>query len=362
MPPANDHDNLGLMTSEYTHLFILAGGSGERFWPWSRSNKPKHLLKLFSAKTLLEETAERCQLALPHATLHIQTNISQIETIRQEAPAVAHLSILAEPAKRDTAPACALATALARSIHGEKAVVILTPADARIVDTLAFSNDIKMINQAAANQDAILTIGIPPTHPATGYGYLRLGAQISKHLTHVDKFVEKPDLATAQKFITEGGYLWNAGIFAWRAEVFIKEAHRQQPLLAKFIENFPSDNLESYINENFCSLPKISVDYAICENANNVLCVPATFDWDDVGTWTALRTHLAHDPQGNILLGEATALECTNTIIAGGQRHIAACGLENFIIADTSDALLVCPATHTHLLKELVSRIPPNLR
>lgn len=340
----------------------MAGGSGERFWPWSRTQKPKHLLRLFSNRTLLEETVLRCRLALPNAPLLILSNQLQTEAIRREAPELNQIPIVSEPVKRDTAPAAALATALARQKDGDSAIAVLTPADARITNTQAFSKDMCDLVEAAAQQSAIVTLGIPPKSPATGFGYLKLGERRHGRAVELKKFVEKPDAATAVKFLNEGSYLWNAGIFAWQAGAFLAEARRQQPLLAEFIENFPAENQESYINENFPRLPKISVDYAICENATTVLCVPATFDWDDVGSWPALKSHRASDANGNTIIGECVLLDCQNNVVVGGERLISACGLRDIVIADTPDALLVCPLDQIHRLKEIVSLVPDHLK
>ena len=349
-------------------LFIMAGGSGERFWPLSRKAKPKHLLKLVSPKTLLEETVLRLKpLASRPSNLLSLTNHEQVRGILKALPRFPKSSLIPEPAKRDTAPAAALATALALRSHPE-AVLALLPADAVIGKAPIFRAQLAAAARAATVSPSFVTLGIRPSYPATGFGYLHLGKKILSQVKggpflQVKRFVEKPSLAKAKSYFQSEQYAWNAGIFLWKASTFLAEAQRQQPALARFIEKFPKcGSYASYLKREFPKLPKISVDYAIMEGAKSVLAIPAAFPWDDVGSWTALPAHLPTDQKGNTFAGPITALDSKNTLaLACGGRSIALLGTENLVVVDTPDALLVCPKDRVQDVKKLMGRLPPPL-
>lgn len=341
---------------------ILAGGSGERFWPLSRLAIPKHLLRIFGGRTMLENTARRLEGIVPPERILVLTNAAQRASVIRELPFLPEANILAEPARRDTAPACALATALARSRDPE-AVCALLPSDAMIHDAGTFRSQLAKIYQAAEQEGAILTFGIRPTYPATGYGYLEFGPQGEDGISEVLRFTEKPDAATAEKWVADGRHAWNAGIFVWQAEVFLREARRQCPQLADFIENFPANSdPAAYLETNFSTLPKISVDYAILEGAQNVRALAAEFDWDDVGSWTSLPRHFPSDASGNTCLGAVTALEARGNIAVSSGRTIALYGVEDLIVVETADAVLVAPKSRAQDIKKLFPSLPEHLK
>ena len=349
-------------------LFIMAGGSGERFWPLSRKAKPKHLLKLVSSKTLLEETVLRLKpLARKPSHLLILTNHEQIPGVRKALPRFPKSSLIPEPAKRDTAPAAALATALALR-NDPNAVLALLPADALIGKHPIFRAQLAAAARAAALSPSFVTLGIKPSYPSTGFGYLHLGGKTLPKVKggpflQVRRFVEKPSLAKAKAYLRSGQYAWNAGIFVWKASTFFAEARRQQPALARFIEKFPKrGSYTSYLKREFPKLPKISVDYAIMEGAKSVLAVKASFPWDDVGSWTALPAHLPTDKKGNTLRGHITAVDSQDTLaLAEGSRHIALLGTKNLVVVDTPDALLVCPKDRVQEVKRLLPFLPDHV-
>ena len=349
-------------------LFIMAGGSGERFWPLSRKAKPKHLLKLVSSKTLLEETVLRLKpLSRKPSHLLILTNHEQIPGVCKALPRFPKSSLIPEPAKRDTAPAAALATALALRSN-QNAVLALLPADALIDKHTIFRAQLAAAARAAAVSPSFVTLGIKPSCPSTGFGYLHLGSKTLPKLKggpflHVRRFVEKPSLAKAKAYLRSGQYAWNAGIFVWKASTFLAEARRQQPALARFIEKFPiRGSYTSYLKREFPKLPKISVDYAIMEGAKSVLALKASFPWDDVGSWTALPAHLPTDKKGNTLRGNITALDSQDTLaIAEGGRHLALLGTKNLVVVDTPDALLVCPKDRVQEVKKLLPLLPNHV-
>jgi len=349
-------------------MFIMAGGSGERFWPLSRKVKPKHLLKLVSSKTLLEETVLRLKpLAKKPSDLLILTNHEQVPGVRAALPRFPKASLVPEPAKRDTAPAAALATALALRRHPE-AILALLPADAVIGKHPVFRAQLGAAARAAAASPSFVTLGIKPSYPATGFVYLHLGGKTLSEIKggpflKVRRFVEKPSLAKAKTYVKSGQYAWNAGIFVWKATTFLAEARRQQPALARFIEKFPKRGSNAgYLKREFPMLPKISVDYAIMEGARSVLALRASFPWDDVGSWTALPAHLPTDKQGNTFRGPVLSMESRNSLaLAEAGRPVALLGTENLVVVDTPDALLVCAKDKVQEVKQLMKLLPKNV-
>lgn len=337
---------------DHLHVFIMAGGSGERFWPMSRTKTPKHLLRLLGDKTLLELTVRRLEGLIPWERVFVLTNCEQAEAARAELPFLPPDNVVAEPAKRDTAPACALAAGLALS-RDPHALCALLPADAMIHNAVQFRHQLQSACETAAQNEALVVFAIPPTAPSTAYGYLHLGEEITPEVRRVLRFVEKPDLPTARSYLQSGQYSWNAGMFVWRAGVFLAECARQAPPLADFIRSFPAAGHKDHLAEKFSSLPKISVDYAIMEQAGEVLAIKALFDWDDVGSWAALPEHLGHDDDGNTLHGEVAAVESRNTVAISNGRVIALCGVENLVVVETPDAVLVCHREHVQDVKKL---------
>jgi mannose-1-phosphate guanylyltransferase len=351
------------------HACIIAGGSGERFWPMSRSRSPKHLLRLFSEKTLLEETILRLKGVVADANIWIITNEEQVPLIRAEIPHFPADHIIAEPAKRDTAHDAALATGLVRSRNPD-GVVALLPADHVIRDAERFGEQLAQAFSWADSGEAsssLLTFAIPATNPATGYGYLELGTEVAagkdgSRLLQVKRFVEKPDLATAQGYVAAGNFAWNAGMFVWGVGRFLSEVDRSAPELAAFIRGFPGGDPTAYLAARFASLPKISVDYAVLEKAPSVMTVVARFDWDDVGAWTSLSKHLAADSAANVTMGPVVAMGTANTVAVSNGRVIALCGVKDLVVVETADAVLVCHKDAVQDIKGLLQMLPKETK
>ncbi|MEI6034081.1 MAG: sugar phosphate nucleotidyltransferase [Verrucomicrobiae bacterium] len=347
--------------------FVIAGGSGERFWPMSRQKTPKHLLRLLEERTLLEATISRLEGVVSRERTFVLTNAAQVAGIRAALPMIPHGNIIAEPAKRDTAPACALATAIAR-VLAEDALCIVLPADAMIHDVAAFQRQLRDAIAVASRDSAIVTLGIPPAFPSTGFGYLETGGPLEdgpegSRVRALNRFVEKPDKENADRYVKGGHHLWNAGIFLWRAETFLGEARRQLPELAEFIEGLTSlDALPEYLAAHFAALPKISVDYAIMEHAERAAAVLAEFDWDDVGSWAALPSHLGSDAQGNSLRGEVIQHASGGNIAISNGRLIALCGVRDLVVVETPDAVLVCHKDAIQQIKDLQPLLPDALK
>lgn len=346
---------------------IMAGGSGERFWPMSRARTPKQLLKLLSDTTLIEETVRRLDGVVPLENIFILTNAVQLAGTRAALPMLKPSQIIAEPAKRDTAPAAALATALVRARNPDGVLLVLS-ADAVIHDGRSCGRQLGEALARAAETEAVLTFGIQPDHAATGFGYLEMGDPVATGtegsvFRRVSRFVEKPDAATAQRYLESGHYTWNAGIFAWRVSVFLAEAERNAPTLAKFIREFPSDaTADAYLLEKFPTLePKVSLDYAIMEKAQAVETTVAKFDWDDVGLWTALPKHLPRDDSHNTVKGPVVAVNASHNIAVSNGRMIALCGVKDLVVVETADAILVCHRDAVQDIKKLHPKLPKEL-
>ena len=344
---------------------VLAGGSGERFWPMSRTRTPKHLLSLLSERTLLEETVRRLEGVVPWGNVFVLTSEAQLAAVRAALPFLAPSQIVAEPARRDTAPAAALASALvyARDPEG---VLALFPADAFIPDPAVFKDQARAAFAWAEASGSLVTVAIKPTYAATGFGYLELGETLSGSgepfaVRRVSRFVEKPSQAAAEGYLASGRFAWNAGMFTWRTDAFLAEATRQVPELGSFIRDFPKDSPEAFIQERFPSLPKISVDYAIMEKAVSVATLVAAFDWDDVGLWTALPRHLPKDSLGNAVRGPVVAVESTGNIAVSNGRVIALCGVKDLVVVETADAILVCHRDAVQDIKKLHGLLPKEV-
>jgi mannose-1-phosphate guanylyltransferase len=354
--------------SEQSHFFacIMAGGSGERFWPMSRARTPKQLIKLFGDTTLLEQTVRRLEGVVPPENIFVLTNEMQLSATKAALAKLAVAQVIAEPAKRDTAPAAALATALVRA-RDPKGVMLVLSSDALIRDSKRCGEQLGAALARAAQSDSLLTLGIKPKHPATGFGYLEVAGELARGgdgsvIRRVKRFVEKPDLATAKRYLKSGKFLWNAGMFAWRAEAFYNEAERSAPELAKFIRNFPKRGEAAYIAEKFPMLgPKTSLDFAIMEKARAVETLVSEFDWDDVGLWTALPKNLPADSAGNTVRGPIVAEGASNNIAVSNGRTIALCGVKDLVVVETSDAVLVCHRDAVQEIKKLTARLPKDL-
>jgi len=345
----------------------MAGGSGERFWPMSRAQTPKHLLKLLSERTLVEETVRRLGAAVPAENIFVLTNEVQLAGTRAAlAGLLPAAQIVAEPAKRDTAPAAALATAMVRARGGEAATLALLPADAFIADATTCALQLNAALTRAAEVGSIMTIAIKPDHAATGFGYLEMGEERVSGPTgtvrQVKRFVEKPDAVTAQRYVESGNFAWNAGMFFWRVGTFVAEAERNAPELAQFIREFPPGDFSTFLASRFPQLPKISVDYAIMEKAQVVETLLAKFDWDDVGLWTALPKHLKTDAAGNATRGPVVVDGASNNIAISNGRTIALCGVKDLVVVETADAILVCHRDAVQDIKKIVQQLPKELR
>ena len=348
------------------YALILAGGSGERFWPYSRRVRPKQLLKLFSDQTMLAETIARLGTAVPPERVFVLTNREQEEAVRAACPGLPAENIVAEPAKRDTAPAVALGVGLILR-RDPQAVMAVLPADHLIKDTATFRRDLLAGARVAAHSGALLTIGIKPTWACPGFGYIEQGKRVSDGepaIYEVKRFREKPDAALAESFLKQGNFRWNAGMFIWSIPAIMDELTKQAPELAAFVTRLrTADDLTALLASDFPLLPKISVDYAIMEKAARVLELESGFDWDDVGSWVAVAKYLAVHEGDNAANCPLTTHDAWHNIVfSGGKKHVALAGVQDLIVIDTRDALLVCHRSEAENIKKLIPQTPAELQ
>ena len=302
------------------YVLILAGGSGERFWPLSRKSRPKQLLALFSEETLLEATLRRLDGLVPAKNILILTNADQEAAVRALAKSLPAENIVAEPAKRDTAAAIALGVGWVAA-RDAKATMLVLPADHLIRDAVAFQKTMRTAAAAAQQTGELVTIGIQPTWACPGFGYIEMGASVTiaeakdgPAVHDVVRFREKPNAELAEQFLRQGNFRWNAGMFIWTIPAILSALRRHAPELGTFVSRLHSgEDFQMLLRDVFPKLPKISVDYAIMEKAARVLMVESGFDWDDIGSWTALAKYLPTLEAGNVANGEITTLEVTTT-------------------------------------------------
>ena len=355
--------------SNPTYALILAGGSGERFWPLSRRARPKQLLRLVGDQTLLEQTVARLEGFVPPDRILVLTNIEQEKAVRELLPHLPKQNIVAEPAKRDTAAAVALGVGwVAQRDHA--ATMIVLPADHVIQDTAAFQKTLQTAVTAAEETGALVTIGLKPTWACPGFGYIeqgeavRLRSDASDGIHRVIRFREKPNSDLAESFLRKGNFHWNAGMFVWSVPSVLSEFNRHAQELAQFISRLRGKgDFEKTVRDGFSKLPRISFDYAIMERADRVLVVEAKFDWDDVGSWTAVAKYLESDASSNAANCETTTVDATNNIVfSRDATRVALLGVHNLIVVRTKDVTLICHRHQAERIKKLVGNVPEELQ
>lgn len=357
-------------------IVILAGGAGERFWPMSRAARPKQLLTLTSSgQSLLAEAVERAKAVVPAENIYVATSQLLKQPILDANLGIPTENILAEPSKRNTAGCLIFASAsiLARYRQtGPEGVTIgVLTADHRIPDTTPFVETAKAALEEAENHDALITIGIQPIRPETGYGYLKVdktNAALNQNerfpLYKVSAFTEKPDATTAARYIAEGNCYWNSGMFFWRLSTFQTEFNRANPILAETLEDLTDAimaNDDKRAKAIFDAMPSISIDYALMEKSDRVNVIPGNFLWDDLGNWQALQRTFPLDTNGNVAFGNPIVMDCSGSIIynASGESKIAvaAVGLKDMVVVVDDDAVLVLPKTRTQDVRDVVAAL-----
>lgn len=358
--------------SSTPYALILAGGSGTRFWPLSRNTRPKQLLNLFDEETLIEKSVRRLSGLIPPERILVLTNEAQKEGVRAVLPELPEENIVAEPARRDTAPAIALAAGWIAARDPE-ATMIALPADQLVTKEEEFRNVLEAACAAAADHSAIVTLGIRPDWACPSFGYIERGEPINDEtgLPHgisareVIRFREKPSPSQAEEYLASGNFSWNAGIFVWTIPTVVRELEQHCPSLAQFIEELrTASSFSQTVDAKFPSLEKVSIDYALMENADRILNIEADVGWDDVGGWPSVAKYLDQGENANAHRGPILAIDAHKNIIfseEGCDRLVALLGVENLIIVQTSDAVLVANRDDADQIKKLVEELPDHL-
>jgi mannose-1-phosphate guanylyltransferase len=360
-------------------VVIMAGGRGERFWPLSREKTPKQLLALLGKKSFLQEAVERVLPLVPARNIFVITNAAQLPMVRKQLPKLPQDNLVAEPMGRDTCAAVALGAALvgARSITGVMAVL---PADHVIPNAKKFQQILDDAFKVAAQGQVIVTIGIKPTEPATGYGYIQTGPELptppglrktKTAFFKAERFVEKPDFETAQGYVNSGQYRWNAGMFVWSFVTVTNGLEKHQPEMFAACQRWfkvaaQPAKLARVLAREYPEVKRISIDYALLEKAQNVVVADGAFEWDDLGAWPALARHLKQDAEGNAAVADFIQVDAARNIIYDARTRnrtpIAVVGLRDSILVQTDDAVLLAHKSQAQKIKELVKRLAADPR
>ena len=345
------------------YAILMAGGIGSRFWPVSTKEFPKQFHDMLgSGETLIQKTFSRLSQIIPKENILILTHESYNDLILEQLPMVTQEQIVLEPAMRNTAP-CILYASLKIKKINPNAVMVVAPSDHWIEDEMQFVANLQRSFDLCEREESLMTLGILPTSPNTGYGYIEFDKLDSRSIKKVVQFREKPDSKTARRFIQSRNYLWNAGIFIWSVRSILKAFEEFQPeMFALFMEGYDVYNSEkesAFIQENYPNADNISIDYAIMENAKNVYVLPATFDWNDLGTWGSLHEKLPKDDNNNAVVNAIVLLQnsSNNIIRTAIGKQVIVDGLDDYIIVDKDSVLLIYPKSKEQEIKGIVSQL-----
>ena len=341
------------------HVVIMAGGIGSRFWPMSTSECPKQFIDVMAVgKSLIQLTVERFKDICPKENFWVVTSEKYVDIVKEQLPQIPEQHILAEPEARNTAPCIAYACWKIRK-EFPQANIVVTPSDALVIDTAEFARCIAVALEKTADSQAIVTLGMMPTRPETGYGYIAAqGEADAKGICKVEAFREKPDVETAKEYLAAGNYFWNAGIFVWNVDTITNAIRRYAPQIAGVMDELEpalfTDKETEELKRLFPTCEKISIDYAVMEKAEDIFVLPAEFGWSDLGSWGSLRTLLPQDEAGNAAVGGRVDMyNCRNCVVhAAEQRQVVLEGLEGYIVAEKDGRLLVCRLSEEQRIKE----------
>jgi len=340
---------------------IMAGGIGTRFWPLSQKNKPKQFLPITSEKTMIEETVSRLLPKVPASHIFTIANFEQTQTLKKLLPSLSEKNFLVEPQGKNTAPSLLLATAIIFR-QNPQAIIAALPADHLIKNPSLFLKKLEAGALAAEKKDCLITFGIPPAFPSTGFGYIQFTHDDSIHISNetfylVQQFKEKPDLHQAKVFLKKGNYFWNSGMFLWKAEAFVKKVQKYSPSLFSYwkqILKSLENNDKHQIRSIFEEIPSISIDYALMEKAEGVLMCKGDFEWSDVGTWSSLVEIWPRDQKGIASRGNNIVIDSKNCLVYNPEKLTALVGVKDIIVVDTPDALLICHKKQDQKVKDIV--------
>lgn len=341
---------------------IMAGGRGERFWPKSRTTLPKQFLSLTDdGQTMIQNTINRILPLVDMEDIYVVTNEIYRNLVLQQLPLLPADHILCEPASRNTAPCIGLGAIYMAQKYGDATMLVL-PSDHLIKNAESFLKTLENACEIAASGENLVTLGILPNYAETGYGYIKYSPSLPfMQGFQVERFVEKPSQTVAEEYLRSGDYLWNSGMFIWNVSTILKKMRELIPdtynYLMQIKNNIGSENEYNVLKTAFLECKSESVDYAIMEHASNIYTIPGDFGWDDVGSWLALERHKSLDDKHNSISGNVVSLDMKNCIIDGGERLIAAIGIENLIVVDTNDCLLICTKNQCGKIKEVLKTI-----
>ncbi len=339
---------------------ILAGGGGTRFWPLSRAQTPKQLLDLTGKDVMVGEAVSRLSRVVLRENIYIATNETQRSSMEQAVGGrIPHGNIFAEPAARNTAACIGYAAVELLKRRGD-GIMVITPSDAYIRDGEKFAEVLKTAISAAEETGKLVTIGITPTFPATGYGYIRFQPSASP-VKEAVCFVEKPPKERAEEYLKSGDYVWNSGMFVWKSSTILEHFKALLPDLYLHLEELKNaigtDREETVLKEVYGKISSVSVDYGVMEKSRDILVVPAEFGWSDVGSWDMLGAVREADSEGNITVGDVCLLESKNTTVYAKSRTVAVVGADDLVVVETPDAVLVCPKQRAQDVKKLVDEL-----
>jgi mannose-1-phosphate guanylyltransferase len=349
------------------HPVILAGGRGERFWPLSRHSRPKQLLPLVSGRAMVAETVDRLEGLAGPERVWILTAMDLRDAVREAVPRIPEAQVVGEPTAKNTAPAIALAAWWLRS-RGQDAVVAVLPSDHRIEPAERFRSDLERAARLALEHRAIVTVGLTPARPETGYGYIEAGAPAApgSPARRVAAFREKPDAATAERYVKDGAHLWNGGMFLFPPSVMLEELRAHAPEIAALLTDVPDGpehgGSAAAVARFYEKAPSISIDYAVMERTRRALVIPASFAWDDLGSWAALGETGQADPSGNVSRGETLLEDSSGVIAFSDQGLIATLGVKDLVIVRTGDVTMICPRDRAQEVRTLVQRLKRDPR
>ncbi len=343
-----------------TYVAIMAGGVGSRFWPGSREARPKQFLDILGiGKTLLQMTYERNLALCPKENVLIVTNKIYKNLVLEQLPDLNEEQVLCEPSRNNTAP-CLAYTAYKLRQKNPAAVMLVAASDHLVIDTENYVNTVSKAIDFAAKNDALMTLGLTPSRPDTGYGYIRFGGETLENGVHkVVQFTEKPNRETAQKFLDSGDYVWNSGMFVWQVSNFIHQLETFTPDIAAIFQTIEGQlntpNEQAAIDEWYPKTRNISIDFAVMEKASNVFTIPSDFGWSDLGTWNSLHVEAEKDKYDNAIQSDNAHLYDTanNLIRAPKNKLVIIKGLEGFIVVDEDDVLLICPKDREQEIKQI---------
>lgn len=352
------------MADNHNHLVIMAGGVGSRFWPMSTVEKPKQFIDVLgTGRTLIQMTLDRFKGICPMTNVWVVTNKRYADVVKELLPDMPEENILLEPCRRNTAPCIAYVSWRIKT-QDPKANIVVSPSDHIVMDTAEFQRVIKVCMNFTSESDAIVTLGMKATRPETGYGYIQADltstALRQPEIYRVDAFHEKPNLVTAQKYLAENNFFWNAGIFVWSVETIVNALRIYAPRINNMFERmqnvYGTSEEQEAIDKCYPDCDNISIDYAVMEKAEEIFVCPASFGWSDLGTWTSLLMQTKKDTNGNSLIGaDIKAFDSHNCVVHTiGERKVIIQGLDGYIVAENEDQLLVCRLSEEQRIRQFV--------